>query len=234
INNITTDYYHYIIDTTNFTINPGESQAVSITFKPIAPGTIIRVLRIDCDDPDEPVVKLFLRGECREPPAISISNDSLSDTLFTDQTSTHLLTIYNRGLSNLDFDILIYEINPFLQELQTNKKKSKDSSASAVPQPLKPEEAANGIPQNFAASTPREFASSKIFGDDFEDGDYNGWFDCGSYGIKEVTNATAANKTDYSYHEYESPATSHYDGIYQELGAVQPGYISFYIRSGSN
>jgi hypothetical protein len=234
INNIRTDYYHYIIDTTNFTINPGESQAVSIIFKPIAPGTFLRVLRIDCDDPDEPVVKLFLRGECREPPDISISTDSLSDTLYLDQISTHLLTIYNTGLSNLDFDILINETNIFSKESKINKKPSGNSQTSDVSQSLKPEEAADGIPQNFTASTPREFASSKILGDDFEDGDYNGWSDCGSYGIKEVTNTTAANKSDYSYHEYESPPTSHYDGIYQELGAAQPGYISFYIRSGSN
>ena len=51
--------------------------------------------------------------------------------------------------------------------------------------------------------------------------------------MKEVTDATAAKGSEYSYHEYNSPSPSHYDGTYQELGTVQPGYISFYIRSGS-
>ncbi len=234
ISNIATDYYNYIIDTTNFTLNPKESQEVVITFTPISLGTIIRVLRIECDDPDESNVTLFLRGECVEPPDISVSTDSLSDTLLTDQTSTHLLTIYNTGLSDLNLDILIEEINPFLKELEISKKPPKDSPTSIALESLKPEEAADGVPSNFVTSTPRAFASPKIFGDDFEDGDYNGWLEGDGYGIKEVTNATAANGTEYSYHEYESSANSHYDGIYQELGVAQPGYISFYIRSGSN
>ncbi len=233
VSNIATDYYYYIIDTTNFTLNPKESQEVVITFTPISLGTIIRVLRIECNDPDEPTVTLFLRGECVEPPDISVSTDSLSDTLFVDQTSTHLLTIYNTGLSDLNFDILIEEINASLKELEISKKPPKDSPASADLESLKPEEAPDGIPRNFVASKPLAFASPKIFGDNFEDGDYNGWLEGDGYGIKEVTSATAANGTEYSYHEYESSANSHYDGVYQELGAALPGYISFYIRSGS-
>jgi len=232
ISNMATDYYNYIIDTTNFTINPRESQAVPITFKPISLGTIIRVLRIDCNDPDESTVTLFLRGECVEPPDISISTDSLSDSLSIDETSKHLLTIYNTGVSSLNFDISIEETDFFSMKLTKNKKLSKNSPLSIAQESLKPEETADGLPNNFVASTPRIFAPPKIFEDDFEDGDFSGWFDGGGYGIKEVTNATAANGTDYSYHEYNSPS-SHYNGIYRLLGAVQPGYISFYIRSGS-
>jgi hypothetical protein len=234
VSNIATDYYYYIIDTTNFTLNPKESQEVVITFTPIALGTIIRVLRIECDDPDEPTVTLFLRGECVEPPNISVSTDSLSDTLFIDQTSTHLLTIYNTGLSDLNFDILIEEINAFLKESEISKMPLKDPPTSVALESLKPEETPDGIPRDFAASKPLAFASPKIFGDNFEDGNYDGWLEGDGYGIKEVTNTTAANGTEYSYHEYESSANSHYDGIYHELGATQPGYISFYIRSGSN
>jgi len=51
-------------------------------------------------------------------------------------------------------------------------------------------------------------------------------------GIKEVTSATAANGTIYSYHESSSPE-GHFDGIYQVFDSIRPGYISFYIRSGS-
>jgi hypothetical protein len=234
ISNIETDYYNYIVDTTNFIINPRESQAVPITFTPISLGTIIRVLSIHSDDPDEPTVTLFLRGECLEPPDISISTDSLSDSLSIDETSTHLLTIYNTGISGLNFDISIEETDSFFLKLIKNEELSiiKSSPLAVTQKPLKPEETAEGAANNFVTSTPRPFAALKIFEDDFEDGDFNGWLDGGGSGTKEVTNATAADGTDYSYHEYNSPS-SHYNGIYQELGAIQPGYISFYIRSGS-
>jgi hypothetical protein len=232
ISNIETDYYNYIIDTTNFTLDPRESKEVPITFTPISLGTIIRVLRIYCNDPDEPTVTLFLRGECAEPPDISISTNSLSDSLFIDEISQHSLTIYNTGVSDLNFDISIEETDSLMVKSTKNKKLSKNASLPIAEEPLKPEETADAVPNDFVASIPRVFASFKIFEDDFEDGDFNGWLDGGGSGIKEVTNTTAANRTDYSYHEYDSPS-SHYNGIYQELGAVQPGYVSFFIRSGS-
>ena len=70
-----------------------------------------------------------------------------------------------------------------------------------------------------------------LFQDNFEDGNYDGWIDAGS-GTKEVTSLTAALGTNYSYHESNSPS-GHYNGVYQDLGGVEAGYISFYMRSGA-
>lgn len=69
-----------------------------------------------------------------------------------------------------------------------------------------------------------------LFSDDFEDGNYDGWFDTGGAGAKEVTDETAAVGI-YSYHEYDSPG-GHFTGIYQMLDPIQPRYIDFYIRCG--
>jgi len=112
ISNISFDYLNYTVDTTSFTLNSKESQEVVVTFTPSLLGTIIRILSIECNDPDESTVKVFLRGECVEPPDIVVFPDSLSDTLSTGETSTHALTIYNTGKSDLNFDISV-EGEPF-------------------------------------------------------------------------------------------------------------------------
>lgn len=46
-------------------------------------------------------------GTTLGPPDISVSPDSLSDSLFTGETSTQVLTIFNTGVSDLYFDISI-------------------------------------------------------------------------------------------------------------------------------
>jgi hypothetical protein len=70
-----------------------------------------------------------------------------------------------------------------------------------------------------------------LFHDDFEDGDWLGWVDLGQ-GVKEVTNATAGGSSQYSFHEYNSPA-DHDNGVVQTVGPIWPNYVSLYIRSGS-
>ncbi|MEE9270223.1 MAG: choice-of-anchor D domain-containing protein, partial [Candidatus Krumholzibacteria bacterium] len=89
-----------------------------------------------------------------------------------------------------------------------------------------------GPPQPFGgqAVTPGGPAAI-VLQDDFEDGDFDGWIIAGA-GLKEVTSATAAAATVYSYHDSNS-TFGHFDGIFQRLGAVQPAYIGFYIRSSS-
>jgi hypothetical protein len=233
ISGISSDNSDYTVDTTNFTLAPREKQDVVVTFTPSSLGIITGNLSIDCDDPDEPRKTIPLQGGCLEPPDISVSPNSLTDSLLADETFTHALTIYNTGESVLNFDMLVEETNPFLLKLTGKKKTSESSPLSVIQKSLSPEETPDGVPNNFVPSNPREFTLPDIFGDNFEDGNFNGWRDGGGSGIKEVTNSTAAKGTIYSYHEYDSPRPSHYDGIYHELGAAQAGYVGFYIRSGS-
>jgi hypothetical protein len=107
VSNILSDNPDYTVNTTNFILYPEEIQEVVVTFTPSTVGITTGNLTIFSDDPDEPNVIVFLQGECVEPPDISVSPDSLSDTLFTGETSTHTLTIYNTGGSDLNFVISI-------------------------------------------------------------------------------------------------------------------------------
>ncbi len=110
VSDISADNADYTVDTTYFNLDPTESQEVLVTFKPSAAGQITGTLTITSDDPDEPIVTVALIGEGLEPPDISVTPDSLSDSLFTGETSTQWLTIYNEGYSDLVFDIVLEEI----------------------------------------------------------------------------------------------------------------------------
>jgi len=99
----------YTVDVTSFTLAPGASQPVTVTFAPTTAGPIPGTVTITSNDPDEPVVEVDLWGEGLVPPVISVTPESLSDSLFTGETSTHPLTISNAGGSDLDFSIAIGE-----------------------------------------------------------------------------------------------------------------------------
>ena len=107
VSDISSDNSDYTVDTTSFSLAPGQSQALSVTFAPSVSATITATLTITSDDPDEPNVMVSLQGEGAEPPDILVSPGSLSDSLFTGDTSAHVLTIYNAGASDLVFDISI-------------------------------------------------------------------------------------------------------------------------------
>ncbi len=236
VSDISSDNKDYTIDTTTFVLVPEERQEVLVAFTPTSMGLITGLLTIESNDPDNPNLTVYMRGECLGPPDISVVPDSLSDSLFIDEISTDTLIIYNTGLSDLIFNIAIDLDNLMLTELaQRNKVKERGktivNSNSVVTKEslvLEPCET-DGEVDGFTIEEPREFASPKMFEDDFEDGDYDGWLTAGS-GIKEVTSITAAKGT-YSYHESSSPS-SHYNGVYQEFDSIRPGYIGFYIRSG--
>lgn len=105
ISDISSDNADFIVDITNFSIVPGESEEVVVTFTPSATGIITGTLTITSDDPDESPFEVYLEGDCIGPPDISISPDSLSDSLLSGDTSIDTLTIYNTGLSDLLFNV---------------------------------------------------------------------------------------------------------------------------------
>ena len=237
VDDISSDNEDYLIDITTFILPPKEYQEVLVTLTPSSMGLIAGLLTIESNDPDDPTLTIYMQGECLEPPDISVSPDSLCDSLFTDEISADTLIIYNTGLSDLIFEIIINLEDPMSMELvkrsEDGERKELNGNSISVSvdesSELEPCETPGEV-DGFAIEKPREFASPKMFTDDFEDGDYVGWLEAGS-GRKEVTSAAAAKGT-YSYHEYSSPS-SHYNGVYQEFDSIQPGYISFYIRSGS-
>ena len=104
VNNITSDNANYSVDITSFNLYPGENQEIQVTFAPTSEGVISGNLTIESNDPDEPTVVIALQGEGAQPPDISVSTDTLTDSLFTGDTAVHLLTISNTGLGDLVFE----------------------------------------------------------------------------------------------------------------------------------
>jgi len=129
VSDISSNNSDYTVDTTSFALNPEESQEVLVTFTPITTGASTGILTITSDDPDEPTVTVSLLGECTEPPDISVTPDSLSDSLFTGETSMQLLTIYNEGVSDLIFNISIEGVEADLLSVEDRSKSFKEISA---------------------------------------------------------------------------------------------------------
>jgi hypothetical protein len=111
VSDITSDNPDYTVDTTSFNLDPGESQEVPVAFTPVNPGLSPGTLTIFSNDPTTPAYPVLLQGEGLIPPDIAVSPDSLSDSLFTGETSTHILTIDNSGGSDLVFDISVQNVN---------------------------------------------------------------------------------------------------------------------------
>jgi subtilisin family serine protease len=240
---IVSDHSDYSVDVANFAVDPGQSQIVRVSFAPTTASVIPGTLTVSSNDPDQPAVVVQLLGEGLVAPVISVSPESVSDDLLTGQISTHSLTIDNTGGSDLAFGIDIHDApgavvsvsavprrnpgeNPRVVSASTRPKQTDAASGS-----LAPEESAGQLFD--VGGTVPPSALDILFEDDFEDGNFDGWLDGGGSGNREVTDETAANGTRYSYHESNSSG-SHFQGVYQELGPIQPGYVGFYIRSGSN
>jgi hypothetical protein len=109
ISNISSDTSDFAVDVTNFSLAPGKNQEVVVTFTPSTAGNITGILTITSNDPDESNFEVYLEGEGIDPPDISVSPDSLSDSLPSGEVSVDTLRIYNTGLSELNFNVAIVE-----------------------------------------------------------------------------------------------------------------------------
>ncbi len=103
VSNISSDNTDYSMDITSFNLASGENRDVGVIFAPTSEGVISGNLTIESDDPDEPAVVIALQGEGIQPPDISVSTDTLIESLFTGDTVIQLLTVSNTGLGNLVF-----------------------------------------------------------------------------------------------------------------------------------
>ncbi len=164
----------------------------------------------------------------QHPPVMTVVPDSFAVSLNEGDSTSRTMTIGNVGLGDLQ-----WEITASSTSIKTMESlKIQYFSKSTVSDPSLP-----FMNTDFLDMPPNRFQytgqniSGVYFSDGFEDGDYNGWTSLGT-GTKEVTNATAANGTEYSFHEYNSPG-GHDLGVVHYLGSLQPKYVSVYIRSGS-
>ncbi|MCI0751239.1 MAG: choice-of-anchor D domain-containing protein, partial [Flammeovirgaceae bacterium] len=92
---------------TPFTLNPGESQHINVSFSPTSVGSSNGLLTIESNDPGEPSITIVLTGKGVNAPVIGVSPTSLSASLLTGQQQTKTLTINNTGGSALHWNLSI-------------------------------------------------------------------------------------------------------------------------------
>jgi hypothetical protein len=225
----------FSVDTTGFTLDPDQGRRFVVSIVSDGPGPKATTLAITSSDPDDALIEIPVSAEGFDPPMISVAPDSLHESRFGDETVTRTLTIANDGDYDLSYSIRVEDPAGDTTVGDVSLVRSSPPVSAAVP----PDElliarAPEGGAQRSAVASETAVAGHPgllIFGDDFEDGDFEGWIERGT-GRKEVTDQTAAGGTVFSYHEFNSPA-GHFNGVSREFGAVQPAYISFYLRPGA-
>ncbi len=105
VSGITSSDAAFTASENSFTLNPGESKDVVVTFAPTTAQTYDATLTIASDDVDEPTVEVNLRGVAQNPPVIGVDPTSLSADLITGETYNTSFTITNSGEADLEYSI---------------------------------------------------------------------------------------------------------------------------------
>lgn len=93
-------------------LQPGQTQTLTVTFRPSGLGNKTGGVAIFSNDPDLARLNIPLVGKGVDPPIISVIPDSLGVTLFSNDTTSRQLIVYNSGGSQLTYEILISENSP--------------------------------------------------------------------------------------------------------------------------
>ena len=107
VSNIASANPAYSTDITSFSLAPGQSQNVVVSFSPTANGQLIAPITISSNDPDEASLAVFMVGEGIDPPVISVTPTSLTESLLTGGTSTQVLNVANVGANLMNFAVSI-------------------------------------------------------------------------------------------------------------------------------
>ncbi len=112
----------FTVDTTPFTLIPGQQRTLTVTFCPVEedllpalpkhhPRRPDATLTLNTNDPDHPVLQVPLFGEGILAPIISVDPASLSADLFTGGTDTQALHVENVGGTTLEFELSIQNMS---------------------------------------------------------------------------------------------------------------------------
>ncbi len=112
VTEVATSHPDVTVDAASFTVGPGATRQVMVTFCPSSPGVLTGTLTIRCNDPDEAEFSVALHGEGLVPPVIDVSPRLLSVDLFTGEQATEIVTIQNTGGSALEFEISFQNATP--------------------------------------------------------------------------------------------------------------------------
>ena len=102
----------YAVAGAGFSLPPGQTQSLEVTFAPQGAGELDGSIEIDSDDPDHPVATVALAGTGLVPPKLVLTPAALSASLPSGQQATQSLAIGNAGGSALNFSVRTAAVNP--------------------------------------------------------------------------------------------------------------------------
>ena len=97
VSNIENSNADFEVNITSLTLDSGESYALEVSFTPTETGDYEGSLAIVSNDPNNPEIHVSLSGNAMLAPDIDLNVESLSDSLFTGEVSTHQIVIENIG-----------------------------------------------------------------------------------------------------------------------------------------
>lgn len=108
LNGIASDSPAFVTGATSLLVPPGESRPLEVTFTPDGPEPSEGTLLLPSNDPDEPELRMGLRGQGRMKPDIGVDPDSLDVALDSGETTSRTLRIENAGGSELTFEVDVH------------------------------------------------------------------------------------------------------------------------------
>ncbi|MFQ5607172.1 MAG: choice-of-anchor D domain-containing protein, partial [Candidatus Zixiibacteriota bacterium] len=111
VSSIVSDNSSFLSDISAFSVAPGDTQIVLVTFKPTAAGSHSGALTITSDDPTSPVFPLTVSGIGLDPPIMSVAPDSLDEALLTGGATARTVTITNSGGSDLSWESMALKVS---------------------------------------------------------------------------------------------------------------------------
>ncbi|MEQ8475031.1 choice-of-anchor D domain-containing protein [Fulvivirga sp.] len=105
ITSITNSEPEFTISNSELSLDPQESVYVLIQFNPTLTGAINDIIVFESNDPDFPVLNVYLTGNGVEPPIIDASPGSFAASLLTGESEFQELVISNNGSSDLNVSI---------------------------------------------------------------------------------------------------------------------------------
>ncbi len=111
VSDIAIDNPTFAVDSASFSLPPGKSRQIYVTYSPAAASVDEAKLTISSNDTNHPEYTVYLTGTGLVAPVISVNPDSLHADLLTGQQVTQKLTVTNSGGSDLIYEIKFKRVN---------------------------------------------------------------------------------------------------------------------------
>jgi hypothetical protein len=93
------------VSPTSFFLPAGESRDVRLKFSPSTQGSVVDTLRLLTNDPENPVIRIIMKGYGMFSPLVSASPDTVDQFMDLDSRSTIPFSIMNSGPSELVYSL---------------------------------------------------------------------------------------------------------------------------------